>query len=130
MELIYIQSAIDITYKQLVAMCPWENHLYALTLRGDHLLQLLEDSVAPMNASLTFPTSKRFLQVSGLRIIYNLKAEPGERVRQILVRCSNCPVPEYQPLQQTQHYRLVVMEYLANGKNGFSLISDHAQDLE
>ncbi|KRG07052.1 apyrase isoform X1 [Drosophila mojavensis] len=123
-------KAGNITYKQLVAMCPWENHLYALTLRGDHLLQLLEDSVAPMNASLTFPTSKRFLQVSGLRIIYNLKAEPGERVRQILVRCSNCPVPEYQPLQQTQHYRLVVMEYLANGKNGFSLISDHAQDLE
>lgn len=99
-------------------------------MRGDHLLQLLEDSVAPMNASLKLPTSKRFLQVAGLRIVYNLQADPGKRVIQMLVRCSNCPVPEYQPLQQSQHYRLVVMEYLANGKNGFSLISNHAQDLE
>ncbi|XP_030568581.1 apyrase isoform X1 [Drosophila novamexicana] len=120
----------DISYKQLVAMCPWENRLYALNLRGEHLWLLLEDAVAPMNSSLVSPTSKRLLQVSGLRIIYNLRAEPGQRLVRVLVRCADCAIPEYRPLQLSQHYRLVVMEYLANGKNGFSLISDHAQELE
>ncbi|XP_034475422.1 apyrase isoform X3 [Drosophila innubila] len=102
----------EVSYKQLVAMCPWENRLYALNLRGEHLWQLLEDSV------------------SGLRIVYNLKSEPGQRIVSLKARCAHCQVPEYKPLQLDQDYRLVVMEYLANGKNGFALISDHAKDLE
>ncbi|KAL7743238.1 hypothetical protein ACLKA6_016182 [Drosophila palustris] len=120
----------DISYKQLVAMCPWENRLYALSLQGEHLWQLLEDSVGGMNASLALPTSKRFLQVSGLRITYNLTSEPGQRIVSLRARCAHCDVPEYRPLKLDQYYRLVVMEYLANGKNGFALISDHAKDLE
>ncbi|KAH8264704.1 hypothetical protein KR044_000877, partial [Drosophila immigrans] len=120
----------DISYKQLVAMCPWENRLYALTLLGDHLWQLLEDSVASMNANLTTPSSKRFLQVSGLRIVYNLKREPGKRIVSAMARCVDCAVPEYRALRLDESYRLVVMEYLANGKNGFALISDYAKDLE
>lgn len=120
----------DITYAQLVAMCPWENRLYALNLRGDYLRQLLEDSVAPMNASLTSPRSSRFLQVSGLRVVYNLNLEPGQRIVSLTARCTDCGIPEYQPLQLDRSYRLVVMEYLANGKNGFDLISAHAEELE
>ncbi|KAH8399949.1 hypothetical protein KR215_004617, partial [Drosophila sulfurigaster] len=120
----------DISYKQLVAMCPWENRLYAVTLQGEHLWQLLEDSVASMNSTLSTPASKRFLQVSGLRIVYNLMQEPGQRIVQVTARCVHCAVPEYQPLRLDESYRLVVMEYLANGKNGFSLISDYAKDLE
>jgi len=111
-------------------MCPWENRLYALSLKGLHLWQLLEDSVASMNGSLSSPTSKRFLQVSGLRIIYNLKSEPGQRIVSLKARCANCSVPQYEEVQLDQDYRLVVMEYLANGKNGFTLISNHATELE
>jgi len=29
-----------------------------------------------------------------------------------------------------ERYRVVVMEYLANGKNGFGVISENAEDLE
>ncbi|XP_022219548.1 apyrase isoform X1 [Drosophila obscura] len=120
----------NITYKQLVAMCPWENRLVSLTLLGQHIWDLLEDSVVPMNSSSSAPRSSRFLQVSGLRINYNLAAASGQRVVSVRVRCSNCEVPVYRPLKLAKTYRLVVMEYLANGKNGFNLISENAGHLE
>ncbi|XP_017156615.1 apyrase isoform X2 [Drosophila miranda] len=120
----------NITYKQLVAMCPWENRLVSLDLRGQHLWDLLEDSVAPMDSSSSAPRSSRFLQVSGLRVNYNISATMGQRVVSVRVRCSNCEVPDYRPLKLANTYRLVVMEYLANGKNGFNLISDNAEHLE
>ncbi|XP_070144672.1 apyrase-like [Drosophila kikkawai] len=120
----------NITYKQLVAMCPWENRLVALNLRGQIILELLEDGVASMNASSSSPRSTRFLQVSGLRVLFDLSAARGQRVTSVRVRCSRCQVPEYRPLDPEEVYRVVVMDYLARGMNGFSLISDNAEDLE
>nr|CAQ53650.1 CG11126-PA [Drosophila melanogaster] len=118
----------NITYKQLFAMCPWQNRLVALSLRGRHIVELLEHVVAPMNASSATPRSSRFLQVSGLRIGYDLNAD--QRVFSVRVRCSKCLVPRYIPLDLEHKYRVVVMEYLANGKNGFSVISENAEDPE
>ncbi|XP_032308920.1 apyrase isoform X1 [Drosophila ananassae] len=120
----------NITYGQLVAVCPWQNRLVALNLYGRHILEILEDGVAPMNVSSSSPRSSRFLQVSGLRVVIDLKAEVGQRITSVRVRCSECQVPEYRPLDMTKQYRLVVMSYLADGKNGFSVISENAEDLE
>ncbi|XP_030377934.1 apyrase isoform X3 [Scaptodrosophila lebanonensis] len=120
----------NITYKKLVAMCPWENRVYALTLSGQTLLDVLENSVANMNASLTRPSSSRFLQVSGLRIIYKLTASDGKRTVSVYTRCADCEVPRYKPLDVDKDYRIVVMEYLVNGKNGNALIQDNAKDIE
>lgn len=83
-----------------------------------------------MNVSSSSPRSSRFLQVSGLRVVIDLKAEVGQRITSVRVRCSECQVPEYRPLDMTKQYRLVVMSYLADGKNGFSVISENAEDLE
>ncbi|XP_052857885.1 apyrase isoform X1 [Drosophila gunungcola] len=120
----------NITYKQLFAMCPWQNRLIALTLRGKHILELLENGVASMNPSSPSPWSSRFMQVSGLRIVFDLRASVGQRVSSVRVRCSKCQVPAYRPLDLEEKYRVVVMDYLASGKNGFSVISDNAEDLE
>ncbi|XP_043949456.1 apyrase isoform X1 [Drosophila biarmipes] len=120
----------NITYKQLFAMCPWQNRLVALTLQGKHIVELLEHVVAPMNSSSSSPRSSRFLQVSGLRFTIDLNAPAGRRVSSVRARCSKCQVPEYTALGLEEKYRVVVMEYLANGKNGFAVISDNAEDLE
>ncbi|KAH8368146.1 hypothetical protein KR084_007650 [Drosophila pseudotakahashii] len=123
-------SAGNITYKQLFAMCPWQNRLVALNLRGKHIVELLEHGVAPMNASSASPRSSRFLQVSGLRVVFDLTSPAGQRVSSVRVRCSKCQVPEYMPLVLEEKYRVVVMEYLANGKNGFGVINENAEDPE
>lgn len=109
-------------------MCPWENSLYALTLQGSVIRDLLEDAIAPFTPSKQ--TSSRFLQVSGLKITYNITQPVGQRVQGLRVRCTDCNYPKYVELDETADYRLVVMEYLANGKNGFNLIKDNAKDLK
>jgi len=109
-------------------MCPWQNRLVALTLRGKHIVELLEHGVAPMNVSSSSPRSSRFLQVSGLRFAFDLTGPAGQRVSNVRVRCSKCQVPEYGPLAMEERYRVVVMEYLANGKIGFGVISENAEE--
>ncbi|XP_016971902.1 apyrase isoform X1 [Drosophila rhopaloa] len=123
-------SVGNITYKQLFAMCPWQNRLIALTLQGKHILELLENGVASMNPSSSSPRSSRLMQVSGLRVVFDLNASVGQRVSSVRVRCSKCQVPAYKPLDLEEKYRVVVMDYLANGKNGFGVISENAEDLE
>ncbi|XP_059222623.1 apyrase-like isoform X4 [Stomoxys calcitrans] len=118
----------NITYNQLVTMCPWDNALYALTLQGSILRELLEDSIAPFTINKT--SSSRFLQVSGLKITYNVTQAVGSRIQELAVRCTNCLIPRYKELEMDSVYRVVVMEYLANGKNGFNLIKDNAKDLK
>ncbi|KAH8289719.1 hypothetical protein KR054_009993, partial [Drosophila jambulina] len=120
----------NITYKQLVAMCPWENRLVALNLRGSIIIELLEDGVAPMNGNSSSPKSSRLMQVSGLRVIFDLSAPKGKRALSVRVRCSRCQVPTYSPIDPEKVYRVVVMDYLAKGMDGFSLISENAEDLE
>ncbi|KAH8284408.1 hypothetical protein KR018_000642 [Drosophila ironensis] len=120
----------DITYGQLVSMCPWNNRLIALNLRGHHILELFESGVAPMKINSTVPKSSRLLQVSGVRVVYDLRENAGHRVVSLRIRCSECQVPEYRPLVLDEQYRLVVMDYLARGMNGFGVISEKAEDLE
>ena len=102
--------------------------MYALSLNGSILTDILEDSVAKMNASAAKPSSIRFLQLSGFKVIYNITRPAGRRIVSVRVRCSKCDYPRYEPLNSAEVYRLVVMEYLANGMNGFQMISTNAKD--
>lgn len=111
-------------------MCPWENDLFALTLSGQVIYDILEDSVASMSATAAKPSSSRFLQLSGFKVIYNITNPVGNRIVDIKLRCTACEYPKYEPLNLYNDYRLVVMEYLANGMNGFQIISSNAKDLE
>ncbi|XP_075154887.1 apyrase-like isoform X4 [Haematobia irritans] len=120
-------QAGNLTYNHLVTMCPWDNALYSLTLKGSIIVDLLEDSIAPFTGNVK--TSSKFLQVSGLRIVYNITNEIGSRVQELYVRCTECDIPKYVTLNVDKEYRVIVMEYLADGKNGFSLIKDNAKDL-
>ncbi|XP_073828874.1 apyrase-like [Musca autumnalis] len=109
-------------------MCPWDNALYALTLQGSVIRELLEDSIAPFTEAKK--SSSRFLQVSGLKIVYNITQPVSRRVQDIKVVCTDCKVPKYVKFDDEKNYRVVVMEYLANGKNGFSLISNNAKNMK
>uniref|UniRef100_A0A1I8NCS4 apyrase n=1 Tax=Musca domestica TaxID=7370 RepID=A0A1I8NCS4_MUSDO len=117
----------NLTYNHLFTMCPWDNALYAVTLQGSIIRALLEDSIAPFSASKKY--SSRFLQISGLKVRYNTTQPVGRRIQDLKVLCTDCDVPKYVEFDEKNYYRVVVMEYLANGKNGFHLISDNARDI-
>ncbi|XP_030377932.1 apyrase isoform X1 [Scaptodrosophila lebanonensis] len=120
----------DITYKKLVGMCPWADRVYALTLPGQILLDVLESSVADMKARQTGPSRSQFFQVSGLRVIYNLTESAGNRIVSVHTRCIDSGELQYKPLDVNKDYRIAVLEYLVKGTNGTALIKDNAKDIE
>lgn len=49
---------------------------------------------------------KKFMQVSGIRIIYDTRRKLGSKIVDFKVRCSSCEVPAYQPLQLDKQYNV------------------------
>jgi 5'-nucleotidase len=49
----------------------------------------------------------------------------GERVKEILVLCNECRVPTYVPLEDDSYYSVVMPTFLAEGGDGFTMISDN-----
>ncbi|KAM7350084.1 apyrase isoform 3-T3 [Cochliomyia hominivorax] len=119
-------EAGNLTYKHLITMCPWENDIFVVTLNGSTIRQLLENCIAPLTPESNY--SYRFPQVSGLKVVFNITNPFGERVQDLKVRCQDCSFPKYVNLESNNDYKVVVMDYLANGKDGFNIIKDNAKD--
>jgi len=56
---------------------------------------------------------------SGVLVEYDLKKSPGNRVSSLLLRCGDCSVPKFEPLQLTANYTIIMNSYLAEGGDNF-----------
>uniref|UniRef100_A0A1I8NCT3 apyrase n=1 Tax=Musca domestica TaxID=7370 RepID=A0A1I8NCT3_MUSDO len=116
----------DITYGQVYSMAPYEAPLVAFDLQGLHLRAALEKSVSRFDNN-KYNSSTSFLQVSGLKITYNLRNPVNERVIEVKVRCAACKVPKYEELQDDVIYRIIATRYVATGGYGFSIFEEYGQ---
>lgn len=73
-----------------------------------------------------------FLQMSGLRVVYNISAKPLHRVQSVHILCANCEVPQYEPLQTNGTvYRVLVSSFLNTGGDGFEMLhKPNVEELE
>lgn len=71
-----------------------------------------------------------FFQVSGIRVLYDLKKPNYKRVESVEIRCADCPIPKYEKLDESQIYRVVTNSYVKEGGDGFQMIKENilAQD--
>ncbi|XP_058825829.1 apyrase-like [Topomyia yanbarensis] len=111
-----------LTYDDIVTAVPYENTIDTFDLEGRYLWEALEYSASRHS-------SADVLQVSGLRVVYNISKPVGRRVVSVDVRCRVCRVPRYEPLDMNKPYRLAVAEWIGNGGNGYSMFSDHRTNL-
>jgi 5'-nucleotidase len=51
----------------------------------------------------------------------------GQRVVDLKVKCSDCEVPEFVPLDNDKLYDLVLSNFLLNGGDGYKMIKDNAK---
>ncbi|XP_013418359.1 5'-nucleotidase-like [Lingula anatina] len=110
----------DILVSNVLRTIPFENTVDIVKINGSTLWAVMEHSV-----SLQESNTGRFLQVSGLRVVYDLSKPVGRRVVSIDVRCADCTVPEFQPLVKTKSYDVVTNTYLLEGGDGFSIFKDN-----
>ena len=97
----------------LFTTTPFENKLVSLELPGFAIREALE-----------FAVSKPILhvvQVSGVKVVYDLKQKPFNRIVDLKVLCQKCDIPRYEAINDEKYYRVILSDYLADGGDSFSM---------
>uniref|UniRef100_A0A131Z6S1 5'-nucleotidase n=1 Tax=Rhipicephalus appendiculatus TaxID=34631 RepID=A0A131Z6S1_RHIAP len=106
----------NITLGDIMQTAPFGQTIVIVTLYGYELEEMFEHSVA----NYSYKNRKgAFLQVSGIRVMYNLTLPPNSRVVSVHILCTNCTVPVYKPLEKCDVYRVVTTDFVARGGDGF-----------
>ncbi|XP_065093728.1 apyrase-like [Ochlerotatus camptorhynchus] len=107
----------DLSYKSLIEVIPFENTVDIIELRGDHLLRVLEHGASNAN-----------IQISGLRVVYNMTEPRGNRVKSVNVLCYDCLVPRYDPLDAFRYYRVAANSHMTGGGGGFTMFEEFGRN--
>lgn len=71
------------------------------------------------NVLLCFVTFFICVFQTGIHPIFNGSLPVNQRVKSVSIRCIDCPVPRYQPLELNKYYRMIAPSFIANGGDGF-----------
>ncbi len=106
-------SVGNITLEEIVSISPFGNVVGVLKANGSLLWQILEHSGSNFGG---------FLQVSGLRIEYNSRQPIGRRLQKVRVRCGDCLIPQYEDIDLSKTYGIVITDYIAFGGDNYTMI--------
>ncbi|XP_054262335.1 protein 5NUC-like [Macrosteles quadrilineatus] len=112
----------SITVGDVMTVLPWGGKIVVKELNGSTLLDVLEYAVHRYEETNTGHVNE-FLQVAGLKIVYNIQAAIGSRVVSVQVLCADCTEPEYTPLNKSSLYQVAMPDYIGNGGDGFSMLT-------
>lgn len=105
-----------ITKFDLKTILPFNNSMLLMNITGAGILEALEHSVQQYTGD-----RGEFLQISGLRVVYDMKKEPNHRVRSVEILCADCELPQYSKLDRNKEYGVIISHFLYNGGDGFSM---------
>ncbi|KAJ0174737.1 hypothetical protein K1T71_009845 [Dendrolimus kikuchii] len=101
-SIVHAKMPTNITKGDLLGVMPFDGTLVTKTMNGSVLLSMLEHSVAKYS---TLDPPGRFLQYSGIRVVYNLKKPVGKRVVKATARCWACNIPKYSKIEHKDIYK-------------------------
>lgn len=64
----------------------------------------------------------KMLYFVGIHVTYDMKKAVGSRVQSVMIRCSNCKVPSYEPLNPNTQYVIITSTYVAGGGDQYEMI--------
>ncbi|XP_061479250.1 5'-nucleotidase [Rhineura floridana] len=106
-----------ITLEELLSVLPFGGTFDLLTIKGSALKAAFEHSVHRHGEG-----TGELLQVSSIKVVYDLSESPGSRVVTLKVLCTECRVPVYEPLQMDKTYKLLLPSFLAGGGDGYHML--------
>ena len=107
-------KAGGITLKDMESVLPFDNYAVMLSLTGGQIRLALEHGLSGLEEK-----KGGFLQVSGLRMIYDKGAPVGSRVKSVAVAGT--------PLDEKKIYRVAVNDFMAAGGDGFVILKSAAK---
>ncbi|XP_068087209.1 5'-nucleotidase [Hyperolius riggenbachi] len=111
----------SITMEDLLSVLPFGGTFDLIEVTGSTLKKAFEHSVHRYGAS-----TGEFLQVGGIRVVYNVDKDPWDRVISLEAMCTKCRVPKYVPVEKDQVYKVVLPGYIAEGGDGFSMLKNES----
>ena len=110
----------EITYAEVVTALPYGNTVDKFSVSGAVLKEALEHCVSTFNSTgYNIGGQGHFLQISGLKVHYNLKETVGNRVRLLLIIDPNDG--QYREVKTETTYDCVSSSYLLRGGDGFQM---------
>ncbi|XP_061897554.1 5'-nucleotidase [Entelurus aequoreus] len=121
-----IRSAIDerynkgiITMEEIMTVLPFGSTMDLIQITGMTMKKAFEHSVH------RYGTMRgEFLQVSGIRVEYDVSKPANQRVVSLSVLCTKCRVPKYEPLDLKKTYTVVTPSYLVAGGDSYNMIKE------
>ncbi|XP_072396631.1 protein 5NUC-like isoform X2 [Diabrotica undecimpunctata] len=117
-------SKLTVTRGEILETMPFGNQLVSLKLSGADLIKTLELGIRSNGET----SRGEFLQVSGLKVIYDTSKPPMFRVVSVHVRCGLCEIPKYHPIELKKNYSIVTIDYLTNGFDGHYILKEKGFD--
>ncbi|XP_077555712.1 protein 5NUC-like isoform X8 [Haemaphysalis longicornis] len=116
---ILIDSSVPddkVTMGDILSATPFGQTVVVATMNGTALKRMMEISVSRYNQSA--PTGA-FLQLSGMRAVFNMSRPPGKRLTRLRILCTKCFVPMFEDVSDLATYNIVTTDFLAKGGDGY-----------
>ena len=107
-----------LTAAQAIAVLPFGNKLFKLTLTADEVKAMLEDGLEAVYGA--GGTTGPYPYTGGLRFAVNAKATKGQRVSAI--EWHNPSSNAWEPLTAARQYQLAVLSFNADGGDGYTTL--------
>lgn len=112
----------NISKGDVLTTMPFGNMVDVITIKGKYIRAAFEHSVEFYDP---IDRPGAFLQVSGIHVTYNLCNDPGSRVVSISTRCGDCWIPRYQLLDDEKIYRVIALNFVIKGGDGYTVIKNN-----
>uniref|UniRef100_A0A6B0VEZ0 5'-nucleotidase n=1 Tax=Ixodes ricinus TaxID=34613 RepID=A0A6B0VEZ0_IXORI len=122
-----IQQGI-IRRRDIMAAMPFESSLVVLTMNGTQLRQMFVHGISKF--TWYNDPEGSFLQVSGMRVVYDFKNTNSSEIVTLEILCANCSIPKYEPVDPDETYKIVTTSFIAGGGDGFKFDKEVLQSKE
>lgn len=112
----------DITMAQVLEALPFQNQIVQIEITGEQLKAALENGLSGVEE-----VAGRFPQIAGFRFHWDPSAPAGRRI--IFIEIANTQ-GGYKPYDPNEIYTIVTNEFLSNGNDGYSILSNSISTLE
>ena len=113
-------DAGEITMGEVLTVLPFQNTLATFRLSGADIVAALENGVGRIEEG-----AGRFPQVSGLTYVFDVDAEPGSRVSEVMIAAGDGGKT---PLDMAATYGVVSNNFMRKGGDGYAMFASNAID--
>jgi 5'-nucleotidase len=109
----------QVTKGEVLTVLPFQNTLATFNLSGAGIVGALENGFSEVEEG-----AGRFPQVSGLKVVWNPAAEPGDRVVEVMVRDGEA----WAPIDPAATYTVATNNFMRRGGDGYSVMSEQGEN--